>query len=78
MCSAAGARPEPEGGIKMVRGSCLCGTVRFEFSEHRDGVHMCHCSVCRKISGAAHSAVVLAQRETFRWLSGKETGARAR
>ena len=36
----------------MIRGSCLCGAVRFEIDRVRALTH-CHCTICRKLSGAA-------------------------
>lgn len=57
---------------EMIRGECLCGRVRFELSGYREGVHICHCSVCRKITGAAHSATLIADHQGFRWISGRD------
>ena len=36
----------------MVRGSCLCGGVRFEADEIPI-MTSCHCSMCRKAGGGA-------------------------
>ncbi|MDC0659094.1 GFA family protein [Leisingera sp. SS27] len=35
----------------MIKGSCLCGDIRFETSAQPKGASMCHCSQCRKQSG---------------------------
>ncbi len=35
----------------MIRGSCLCGDIRFETAAQPQGASMCHCSQCRKQSG---------------------------
>ncbi len=35
-----------------IRGSCLCGGVRFEVTQPLSRVAHCHCSRCRKHSGA--------------------------
>lgn len=35
----------------MVKGSCLCGDVRFETAAEPRGVSQCHCGQCRKQSG---------------------------
>jgi len=59
----------------MIQGGCLCGAVRFEFSGYLEGIRMCHCSVCRRISGAGNTATLLARCDGFRWLSG-EAGIR--
>lgn len=43
----------------MLRGSCLCGDIRFEVRGSPRGVSACHCSQCRKQSGGVwHSAHV--------------------
>ena len=34
-----------------LRGSCLCGAVRFEVTEPFERVSACHCTSCKKISG---------------------------
>jgi hypothetical protein len=36
-----------------LRGSCLCGGVRFEVTQPFEGVTACHCTNCKKISGGA-------------------------
>jgi hypothetical protein len=55
----------------MVRGECNCGAVRFEVDGDLDGVYVCHCSICRRSSGANGMAVVLAANERFRWTAGQ-------
>lgn len=37
----------------MLRGSCLCGGVRYEISGPLSYPLNCHCSMCRKAHGAA-------------------------
>lgn len=57
----------------MIRGSCLCGQVRYEIQGAPGEPGHCHCSVCRKANGAAfgtYARVALAQ---FKWLSGEES-----
>ena len=56
----------------MIRGSCLCGGVRFEYGRPRGGVGMCHCSQCRKVSGTASNAVIVVPEAELRWLAGEE------
>ena len=55
-----------------VRGGCLCGGVRYELSEPFRRANFCHCSRCRKHSGAAASAQGRVPREGFTLLSGAE------
>ena len=35
----------------MLKGSCLCGSVRFELSEEAGAPTACHCVQCRQQSG---------------------------
>jgi hypothetical protein len=41
----------------MIRGSCLCGGVRFEIEAARSLTH-CHCVNCRKLTGATFASYV--------------------
>ena len=59
-----------------VRGSCLCGAVRFEIDGRTTDIGMCHCSLCRKVSGVASNANLIAGRDRFRWLCGEDKIAR--
>jgi hypothetical protein len=56
----------------MIRGSCLCGGVRFEVDRVVGPFELCHCNRCRKTSGSAFMAAVGVKREDFRWVSGRE------
>jgi len=56
----------------MIRGSCLCGAVRFEYARSVSGVGMCHCSQCRKVSGVASNAVIVVPEADYRWVSGRD------
>jgi hypothetical protein len=33
---------------------------------------MCHCSLCRKVSGVASNAIIVVPETDFEWLSGEE------
>lgn len=39
-------------GQQEVAGGCLCGDIRFKFSETPRLVEYCHCNSCRKAVGA--------------------------
>lgn len=56
----------------MIRGSCLCGAVRFEYARAVTGVGMCHCSLCRKVSGTAGNAILVVPATDFRWTAGED------
>jgi len=56
----------------MVSGHCNCGSVRFEYEGKPAGVYVCHCSICRRATGANGIAVVLVPNARFRWTQGEE------
>lgn len=56
----------------MIRGSCLCGGVRFEITRAVGPFELCHCSRCRKSNGSAFDARVGVKREDFRLVQGAE------
>ena len=37
----------------MIKGSCLCGKVRYEYDGAIGEIAMCHCSQCRQAQGGA-------------------------
>jgi len=55
-----------------VRGSCLCGAVRFEVIAPFRRANYCHCSRCRKHSGSGGLAQGRVPKEGFRLLAGGE------
>jgi hypothetical protein len=57
----------------MITGGCLCGAVRYEVSGPFLRAGHCHCSRCRKHSGAAVSTQGRVRRQDFRLVSGEET-----
>jgi hypothetical protein len=56
----------------VVRGSCLCGGVRFEVTLPFRRANVCHCSRCRKHSGAGRLVQGRVARERFRLRAGEE------
>ena len=56
----------------MIRGSCLCGAVKFEIDRATGPFELCHCNRCRKTSGSAFVAGVGVRTEDFRLLSGHD------
>ena len=56
----------------VVRGSCLCGGVRFEVDPPFSDANYCHCSRCRKHSGSGYGVQARVPREQFRLLQGEE------
>jgi hypothetical protein len=56
----------------MIRGSCLCGGVRFEARKVHGTFELCHCSRCRKVTGSAFAAGIYAIRDDFKMLQGQD------
>jgi hypothetical protein len=56
----------------MLRGSCLCGAVRYEATGAVHDVHNCHCSMCRRAHGAAYSTFARLTASEFRIVQGAE------
>ena len=54
------------------KGSCLCGALSYEVEGELEGVWMCHCSNCRKTSGAMGNTILIVPRDRFRWLTGED------
>ena len=55
-----------------VRGSCLCGGVRFEVEPPFIRANHWHCSRCRKHSGTTGCTQTRVWKEQFRLLQGRE------
>jgi len=56
----------------MLRGSCLCGGIRYEINGPLFGALNCHCSMCRKAHGAAFRTRASVKTTDFRWLQGED------
>jgi hypothetical protein len=56
----------------MIRGSCLCGTVRYEISGPFSYASNCHCGQCRKAHGAAFASYGVLPSASLTYLSGRE------
>jgi hypothetical protein len=59
-----------------IQGGCLCGRVKFAFTLPVQVMVHCHCSRCRKSSGAAHATNLTVAPDQFRWLQGEDAIAR--
>jgi hypothetical protein len=56
----------------MLSGSCLCRGIRFEITGKHSKIGMCHCSLCRKVSGVGSTAGIEIAFNQLTWVSGKE------
>lgn len=55
-----------------LKGSCLCGAVRYEATGEPQRFLHCHCSRCRKATGTGHASNLFLQPAALKWLSGEE------
>jgi hypothetical protein len=58
--------------VAAVRGSCLCGGVRFELAEAPATLRYCHCESCKKLSGGAATVNGRVSAKAIRILEGED------
>jgi len=58
--------------MSMIRGSCLCGAVKYEVDGSLGGAVNCHCSMCRKAHGAAFASYARVDKKAFAFVSGAD------
>ncbi len=56
----------------MIRGSCLCGTLRWRIEPPVDRMTHCHCSMCRKAHGAPFATYMMMPASRFSLVAGEE------
>jgi hypothetical protein len=56
-----------------VKGSCLCQTVKYQYTGTPSVFQHCHCSRCRKFTGSAHGSNIIVGPDQFEWLCGEES-----
>ena len=54
----------------MIRGSCLCGSVRWQIDGSVRNMSHCHCSMCRKAHGAPFATYLSANLDDYRLVAG--------
>jgi len=55
-----------------LEGGCLCGAVRYELTQAPVWAHSCHCSRCRKATGAAFAPNLFFELDAIRYLQGED------
>ena len=60
----------------VLSGSCLCGAVAYQVRAPFKQLAHCHCSRCRKATGAAYATNLYVERANFEWLRGEELTVR--
>ena len=56
----------------MIKGGCQCGKVSYEADSAISDLSHCHCSMCRKLHGAAFATFAGVARDAFRWATGED------
>lgn len=54
-----------------LRGSCLCGSVKYEVEGDLERFYHCHCSRCRKSTGTGHASNVMIMNATLVFTEGE-------
>jgi len=58
--------------LSVLKGSCLCGAVKYEATGEPKRFYHCHCSRCRKVTGTGHASNLFLQPAALTWLGGEE------
>ena len=58
--------------MRILNGGCLCGLVRYEVEDEFAYALNCHCSQCRRSTGAAYKPFAGIAREKFRVSHGSD------
>lgn len=61
---------------EVLRGSCLCGAVRYRVRAPFMRFVHCHCSRCRKATGSGHSTNLIVEPGNLEWIGGRDHIAR--
>ena len=57
----------------MLRGSCLCGKVRYEIRGTPLAMYHCHCGTCRKANGSSLATNLVVAADEFVVTAGRES-----
>ena len=58
--------------MSKLTGSCLCGAVQYEIANPLRFARNCHCTMCRKATGAAFATWAYVEYRDFRWIHGSD------
>jgi hypothetical protein len=62
----------PDKATRMLAGSCLCGAVAYEVADEFRYAANCHCSQCRRATGAAFKPVAGIALKKLRFTKGDD------
>lgn len=58
--------------MRVIKGGCLCGGIRYEYNGLLHELSMCHCKQCQKAQGTAFAAVCPVESAKLKFVSGTE------
>ena len=58
--------------MDKITGACHCKSVRYTINGPIKASANCHCSICKKISGAAFATIAIVGEESFKITEGQE------
>ena len=58
----------------LLRGGCLCGSIRYECTCDTENASYCHCDDCKKATGGPYTVGVLSESDKLNIISGKVKG----
>ncbi|CAN5219594.1 GFA family protein [soil metagenome] len=56
----------------MIRGSCACGSIAYEYRGEPGTITVCHCSDCRKAQGSSSVIALPIDAGQLEWIGKKE------
>jgi hypothetical protein len=56
--------------MERYKGGCVCGSVRFELSDHPLWIVACHCDPCKKRTGSAFGISMVVENRSVAQFSG--------
>ncbi|MBV1909818.1 MAG: GFA family protein [Kangiellaceae bacterium] len=57
---------------KILKGECLCGTIKFELEDDFHAFHLCHCKQCQQQTGSAFASNIFTTPENINWTEGED------
>ena len=56
----------------MIKGSCLCGEIKYQYTAEIEEVVICHCGQCKLAQGTPFATNTLIDLSKFEWIKGKQ------
>ena len=57
----------------MIEGGCFCGEVRYQIEDGDYDAGHCHCTMCRRTSGAAYVSWLVVPKDRFKYTGAEPT-----